>query len=103
MRLPLGSNWWNWRSCWCTAEYSFTGTFTSPKLIEPVQIARAMPDFYPGERGSTHPWSTAVIDAQLGDRPGGWPHAGLRLRGRAGTCHADDATRMTRSAADQAL
>jgi hypothetical protein len=28
--------------CFETALYSFTGTFSSPKLIEPLQIALAM-------------------------------------------------------------
>src|SRR4051795_4020903 len=36
------SNWLKWMSCWCTAEYSFTGTFTRPKLIEPLQMARGI-------------------------------------------------------------
>jgi hypothetical protein len=30
-----------------TALYSFTGMLTSPKLIEPLQIARGMPQIYP--------------------------------------------------------
>jgi hypothetical protein len=30
-----------------TAENAFTGTLTSPKLIEPLQIALAMPWWYP--------------------------------------------------------
>ena len=39
--------------------------------------------------------------AQLGARPGGWPHAGLMVSGNGGTCHAEDATRTTRSTGDQ--
>src|SRR5207248_4842887 len=87
-------------SCWWTAEYSFTGTLTSPKLIEPDQIARAMRRTYPGDGPPTHCWSTASMAAQLGERPGGWPHAGLRLSGSGGTCQAEDATRTTRSTDD---
>src|SRR3954452_10597485 len=29
-------------SCWRTAVYSFTGTLTSPKLIDPLQMALGM-------------------------------------------------------------
>ena len=31
---------WKWSVCSSTAAYMRTGTFTRPKLIEPVQIAR---------------------------------------------------------------
>ncbi|GIF54108.1 hypothetical protein Air01nite_02030 [Asanoa iriomotensis] len=37
-------NWWNETSCSRVAEYIRTGTATSPKLITPVQIGRAIPD-----------------------------------------------------------
>src|SRR5947209_14948877 len=47
MRLPFLSNWLKWMSSSCTAAYSFTGTLTSPKLMDPDQIARAMPSRYP--------------------------------------------------------
>src|SRR5581483_9771976 len=43
MRAPvLSCNWWKCTSLCCTAEWSFTGTLTSPRLMEPDQIARAM-------------------------------------------------------------
>jgi hypothetical protein len=32
--------WWNRRSCSCVAEYSLTGTLTSPKDTAPFHIAR---------------------------------------------------------------
>src|SRR5581483_10736698 len=38
-------NWWNDRSWWWT-EYSFTGTLTSPKLMDPDQMARGMGDLH---------------------------------------------------------
>jgi hypothetical protein len=83
-----------------SAAYSFTATFTSPKLIDPDQIARAMRGIYPGSEPPTHCCKADAIAAHVGDRPGGWPHAGFRLSGRGGTCHADDATRTTRSTDD---
>jgi len=45
-------------SCWRTAGYTFTGTLTMPKLIDPDQIARAMPMTYPFGSSPT-PGSTA--------------------------------------------
>ena len=36
------SSWWKWTSWSRTAVYAFTGTLTSPKLIEPDQMGRAM-------------------------------------------------------------
>jgi hypothetical protein len=44
---------WNWLKCSSfseMAEYTFTGTFTSPKLMEPVQIALGMRAVYPVRR-----------------------------------------------------
>jgi hypothetical protein len=42
--LPL--SWWK-RTVFCeVAEYIFTGTLTSPKLIAPDQIARAITGLY---------------------------------------------------------
>ena len=40
--LLLASIWWNRTSFGDTALYSFTGTFTSPKLMAPLHIDRAM-------------------------------------------------------------
>ena len=40
MRAPVLVSWWKCTSWSRTAVYAFTGTFTSPKLIEPDQIAR---------------------------------------------------------------
>src|SRR5581483_7642898 len=43
MRAPdFSSSWWKWTSLCRTAAYSFTGTFTRPKLIEPDHTARAI-------------------------------------------------------------
>src|SRR3954464_9566671 len=53
MRSPVPSwNWWKEMSLDSVALYSFTGTFTSPKLIVPLQIARAIPGLYPLARAS---------------------------------------------------
>ena len=47
MRAPVSSSSWLNRTVFLlTALYSFTGTFTSPKLIAPLQIARAMAVYY---------------------------------------------------------
>src|SRR5947209_18077620 len=48
MRAPvLPESWWK-RTVFCwVAEYILTGTLTSPKLIAPDQIARAMLSVYP--------------------------------------------------------
>src|SRR5205823_10119400 len=40
--LVRPSIWWKRTSLGDTAENSFTGTFTSPKLMAPLQIARGM-------------------------------------------------------------
>ena len=42
MRDPSGASWWKRTSCSWIAENTFTGMFTSPKLIAPVQIERGM-------------------------------------------------------------
>src|SRR3712207_5415343 len=43
MRWPVSPlSWWNRTVLRETAEYSFTGTFTSPKEIAPLQIDRGM-------------------------------------------------------------
>src|SRR4051794_19418353 len=46
-RLPLESSSWKWTLWSLVAENAFTGTLTNPKLIDPDQIARAMPNDYP--------------------------------------------------------
>ncbi|CFS29154.1 Uncharacterised protein [Mycobacterium tuberculosis] len=38
--LSLACTWWNLMSWSAVALYTLTGTFTSPKAIEPVQMAR---------------------------------------------------------------
>src|SRR4051794_37456639 len=43
-------SWWKWIVWSRTAEYALTGMLTSPKEIEPDQIARAMEDLYPVRR-----------------------------------------------------
>jgi hypothetical protein len=45
--LVLADSWWNRTDFGEVAEYSFTGTLTSPKLIAPLQIARGIDLFYP--------------------------------------------------------
>src|SRR3954464_3138696 len=48
MRAPvLFSNWLKWTLWSRTAANAFTGTLTSPKLMDPLQIARAMTQLYP--------------------------------------------------------
>src|SRR5437660_5937255 len=50
MRAPSAScSWWQRTVFFDTALYSFTGTFTSPKLIEPLQIDLGMVPFYPAK------------------------------------------------------
>src|SRR5947209_8420739 len=47
MRTPvLLESWWKRTVLGCVALNSFTGTLTSPKLIAPLQIARAMSVLY---------------------------------------------------------
>src|SRR4051812_29760120 len=49
MRLPVPrSNWWKEMSFCSVALNSLTGMLTSPKPMDPLQIARAMPSSYPG-------------------------------------------------------
>jgi hypothetical protein len=48
MRTPvLLESWWKRTDFGDVAEYSFTGTLTSPKLIAPDQIARGIWLFVP--------------------------------------------------------
>src|SRR5215210_3813451 len=48
MRAPVFFSSWLKCTLWSrTAENAFTGTLTSPKLIEPLQIALAMGRWYP--------------------------------------------------------
>src|SRR4051812_39949331 len=53
MRLPFLSNWLKWMSCSWTAEYTFTGTFTRPKLIDPDQMARGTGHSFHSSYGMT--------------------------------------------------
>src|SRR5690348_9238287 len=56
MRAPdFSSSWLKCTSCGRTAGYSFTGTFTSPKLIEPLQIARAIATYLLAISGEAYP------------------------------------------------
>ena len=55
MREPVFlSSWWKWTLWSRTAEYTLTGTLTSPKLTEPDQIALAMALIYPAGDGPRH-------------------------------------------------
>src|SRR4051794_14033744 len=85
----FSSSWLKWMSFCFTAEYSFTGTLTKPKLIDPDQIARgAMPALYPSagrdqqgrlERGVVPEAEHAGQTLRLG---GGEEHAGIVVERR---------------------
>src|SRR5687768_16925754 len=55
MRSPLsGSNWWKPTERSSVAVNSFTGTFTKPKLMLPVQMARGIHGPFPRRGGTRH-------------------------------------------------
>src|SRR3954471_19466950 len=56
MRAPVFFSSWLKCTLWSrTAENAFTGTLTSPKLIDPLQIALAMGESYPAAAGPMRP------------------------------------------------
>ena len=73
MRAPvLADSWWKRTVFGEVALYSLTGTLTSPKLIAPLQIARAIPPLYTRVAGgvkapaaflpSLTPWPAAAFN-----------------------------------------
>jgi hypothetical protein len=69
------SSWWKCTSWSRTAEYAFTGTLTSPKLMEPDQIALAMQGTYRVASAAKPP----IDAAATGERSGGRVPAGDEL------------------------
>src|ERR1700733_1929582 len=56
IRLPvLDDSWWKRTVLGDVAEYILTGTLTKPKLIAPLQIARAIRPLYSGRPASARP------------------------------------------------
>src|SRR5579859_4910671 len=79
MRAPvLAESWWKRTALGEVAVYSFTGTLTSPKLIAPDQIARAMSGLY-SEHGVLSSYDGVL--ARKSSVGTGW-----RMRHPAGGC-----------------
>src|SRR4051794_24425756 len=83
MRLPvLASSWLKRTSCERVAETRRTGTVTSPKLIEPVQMAcgtAVSPFSTPGRMG---PLPSQVVAPPTNKRPGTEPATAVEVEGR---------------------